>query len=64
MAVPLALLLFLTRLLLRHGARRAPIAAALAFALVPVPAAALAAVAGLLVQAVLVLARASAHART
>ncbi|MFD9729855.1 hypothetical protein, partial [Streptomyces sp. NPDC059072] len=63
-AVPLALLLFLTRLLLRHGARRAPIAAALALALVPVPAAALAAVAGLLVQAVPVLARASAHART
>ncbi|MFB6619774.1 hypothetical protein ACIGFK_05295 [Streptomyces sp. NPDC085524] len=63
-AVPLALLLFLTRLLLRHGARRAPVAAALAFALVPSPAAVLTAVAGLVVQAVLVLARASAHART
>lgn len=63
-AVPLALLLFLTRLLLRHGAPRGPVGAALALALVPVPAAALAAVAGLLVHAVLALARASAHART
>ncbi|MEV7560008.1 hypothetical protein [Streptomyces sp. NPDC089795] len=62
-AVPLALLLFLTRLLLRHGAHRAPLGAALALALVPVPAAALAAAAGLLVHAVLALARASAHAR-
>ncbi|GAA2631982.1 hypothetical protein GCM10010425_34550 [Streptomyces spororaveus] len=62
-AVPLALLLFLTRLLLRHGAHRAPICAALALALVPVPAAATAAAAGLLVHAVLALARASAHAR-
>ncbi|MGW6980699.1 hypothetical protein ACWGE1_14820 [Streptomyces sp. NPDC054932] len=62
-AVPLALLLFLTRLLLRHGAHRAPVAAALALALIPVPAAAPAAAAGLLVHAVLALARASAHAR-
>ncbi|WP_328788847.1 MULTISPECIES: hypothetical protein [unclassified Streptomyces] len=62
-AVPLALLLFLTRLLLRHGAHRAPVGAALALALVPVPAAPLAAAAGLLVHAVLALARASAHAR-
>ncbi|MFD4937208.1 hypothetical protein [Streptomyces virginiae] len=62
-AVPLALLLFLTRLLLRHGAHRAPVCAGLVLALVPVPAAALAAAAGLLVHAVLALARASAHAR-
>ncbi|MFE5492966.1 hypothetical protein ACFQ7Z_23865 [Streptomyces virginiae] len=62
-AVPLALLLFLTRLLLRHGSRRGPVAAALALALVPVPAAAPAAAAVLLVHAVLALSRASAHAR-
>ncbi|MGW6990867.1 hypothetical protein, partial [Streptomyces sp. NPDC054946] len=62
-AVPLASLLFLARLLLRHGAHRAPVCAGLALALVPVPAAALAAAAGLLVHAVLALARASAHAR-
>lgn len=62
-AVPLALLLFLIRLLLRHGARRGPLAAALALALVPFPVAVPVAVAGLLVQAVLVLSRASAHAR-
>ncbi|MFJ1568294.1 hypothetical protein ACIOG8_29465 [Streptomyces erythrochromogenes] len=62
-AVPLALLLFLTRLLLRHGSRRGPVAAALALALIPVPAAAPAAAAALLVHAVLVLSRASAHAR-
>ncbi|KOU64882.1 MULTISPECIES: hypothetical protein [unclassified Streptomyces] len=62
-AVPLALLLFLTRLLLRHGSRRGPVAAALALALVPLPAAAPAAAAVLLVHAVLALSRASAHAR-
>ncbi|MCY0948442.1 hypothetical protein [Streptomyces sp. H27-S2] len=62
-AVPLAVLLFLVRLLLRHGAGRRPVAAALALALVPVPAAALAAAAGLLVHAFLTLSRASAHAR-
>uniref|UniRef100_A0AAU2JWP8 Integral membrane protein n=1 Tax=Streptomyces sp. NBC_00049 TaxID=2903617 RepID=A0AAU2JWP8_9ACTN len=62
-AVPLALVLFLTRLLLRHGAHRGPVAAALALALVPLPEAVLAAAAGLLVQAVLALCRASAHAR-
>ncbi|MEU3405532.1 hypothetical protein ABZ766_16560 [Streptomyces sp. NPDC006670] len=62
-AVPLAVLLFLVRLLLGHGARRAPVAAALALALVPVPAAVYAAVAGLLVHAFLALSRASAHAR-
>ncbi|WP_329198063.1 MULTISPECIES: hypothetical protein [unclassified Streptomyces] len=62
-AVPLAALLFLTRLLLAHGAHRAPVAAALAVALVPVPAAPLAAAAGLLVHAVFALSRASAHAR-
>nr|MDT0514249.1 hypothetical protein [Streptomyces sp. DSM 41633] len=62
-AVPLALLLFLTRLLLRHGAHRGPVGAALALALIPVPPAALAAAAGLLVHAVLALSRASAHAR-
>ncbi|WP_405678632.1 hypothetical protein OG239_27900 [Streptomyces sp. NBC_00868] len=62
-AVPLAVLLFLTRLLLRHGAHRGPVAAALALTLVPVPAAASAAAAGLLVHAVLALSRASAHAR-
>ncbi|MFE9841335.1 hypothetical protein [Streptomyces goshikiensis] len=62
-AVPLAVLLFLTRLLLSHGARgahRGPVAAALALALVP--AAAAGAAAGLLVLAVLALSRASAHA--
>ncbi|MCJ1678014.1 hypothetical protein MTF65_11790 [Streptomyces sp. APSN-46.1] len=62
-AVPLAVLLFLTRLLLTHGARgahRRPVAAALALALVPV--AVPAAAAGLLVLAVLALSRASAHA--
>ncbi|WP_405529197.1 hypothetical protein OG592_14830 [Streptomyces avidinii] len=63
-AVPLALLFFLTRLLLRHGAHRAPVGAALVLALVPVPAAVPAAAAGLLVHAVLALSRASAHART
>lgn len=62
-AVPLAVLLFLTRLLLRHGAHRGPVATALVFALVPVPAAVLAAAAGLLVHGVLALSRASAHAR-
>ncbi|MFE2251766.1 hypothetical protein ACFXC2_34305, partial [Streptomyces lavendulae] len=62
-AVPLAVLLFLVRLLLRHGAPRAPLAAALALALVPAPAAVAAAAAGLLVHAVLALSRASAHAR-
>ncbi|MEU3913788.1 hypothetical protein [Streptomyces sp. NPDC029721] len=62
-AVPLAVLLFLVRLLLGHGAHRAPVAAALALALVPVPAAVYAAVAGLLVHALLALSRASAHAR-
>ncbi|WP_326588145.1 hypothetical protein [Streptomyces sp. NBC_01294] len=62
-AVPFALLLFLTRLLLRHAAHRGPVCAALALALVPVPAAVLAAAAGLLVHAVLALSRASAHAR-
>ncbi|MGW7138880.1 hypothetical protein [Streptomyces xanthophaeus] len=62
-ALPLALLLFLTRLLLRHGAHRGPLVAALALALVPFPAAAPAAAAGLLVQAALALSRASAHAR-
>ncbi|ATZ24604.1 hypothetical protein SLAV_13740 [Streptomyces lavendulae subsp. lavendulae] len=62
-AVPLAVLLFLVRLLLRHGAHRAPLAAALALALVPAPAAVAAAAAGLLVHAVLALSRASAHAR-
>ncbi|WP_063831345.1 hypothetical protein [Streptomyces sp. NRRL F-2664] len=62
-AVPLALLFFLTRLLLRHGSRRGPVAAALALALIPVPGAAAAAAAVLLVHAVLALSRASAHAR-
>ncbi|OKK21205.1 hypothetical protein AMK16_09715 [Streptomyces sp. CB00455] len=61
--VPLAVLLFLARLLLRHGTRRGPVAAALALALLPVPAAAAAAAAGLLVHAVRTLSRASAHAR-
>ncbi|MFD4136724.1 hypothetical protein [Streptomyces goshikiensis] len=65
-AVPLAVLLFLTRLLLSHGARggahHRPVAAALALALVPAAAAAAAAAAGLLVLAVLALSRASAHA--
>ncbi|THA55197.1 hypothetical protein E6R62_15160 [Streptomyces sp. A1136] len=62
-AVPLAALLFLTRLVLAHGAPRVPAAAALAVALVPVPSASLAAAAGLLVHAVVALSRASAHAR-
>ncbi|MEU3723185.1 hypothetical protein [Streptomyces sp. NPDC031705] len=62
-AVPLAVLLFLARLLLRHGAHRVPVAVALACALVPVPAAVPAAAAGLLVHAFLALSRASAHAR-
>lgn len=62
-AVPLAVLLFLVRMLLRHGAERRPVAAALVLALVPVPAAAVAAAAGLLVHAFLTLSRASAHAR-
>ncbi|MEU6864621.1 hypothetical protein ABZ924_15280 [Streptomyces sp. NPDC046876] len=62
-AVPLAVLLFLTRLLLGHGAPRRPVAAALALALVPAAPAAAAAAAGLLLLAVPVLARASAHAR-
>ncbi|MFD8290547.1 hypothetical protein ACFV2B_20365, partial [Streptomyces lavendulae] len=62
-AVPLAVLLFLVRLLLRHGTHRAPLAAALALALVPAPAAVAAAAVGLLVHAVLALSRASAHAR-
>ncbi|WP_327285286.1 MULTISPECIES: hypothetical protein [unclassified Streptomyces] len=62
-AVPLALLLFLARLLLVHGAPRGPVAAALALVLVPTPPAVAAAAAGLLVHAALVLSRASAHAR-
>ncbi|MEU3773962.1 hypothetical protein AB0F11_12285 [Streptomyces sp. NPDC032472] len=62
-AVPLAVLLFLTRLLLGHGAPRRPVAAALALALVPAALAGAAAAAGLLLLAVPVLARASAHAR-
>ncbi|MGW8781872.1 hypothetical protein ACWGNM_27965 [Streptomyces sp. NPDC055796] len=62
-AVPLAVLLFLTRLLLGHGAPRRPVAAALALALVPTPPAVSVAAAGLLVHAVLALSRASAHAR-
>ncbi|MEU8435042.1 hypothetical protein AB0F18_19370 [Streptomyces sp. NPDC029216] len=62
-AVPLAVLLFLARLLLGHGAHRAPVALALALALVPVPATAYAAAAGLLVHAFRALSRASAHAR-
>ncbi|ROQ95984.1 hypothetical protein EDE04_2440 [Streptomyces sp. 2132.2] len=63
LAVPLAALLFLTRLLLGHGAPRGPVAAALALALVPTPLAVPAAASGLLVHAVLALSRASAHAR-
>ncbi|MET9961232.1 hypothetical protein ABZ128_19630 [Streptomyces sp. NPDC006326] len=63
LAVPPAVLLFLTRLLLGHGAARGPVAAALALALVPVPLAVSAAAAGLLVHAVVALSRASAHAR-
>ncbi|MBW5485017.1 hypothetical protein GPJ59_24830, partial [Streptomyces bambusae] len=65
-AVPLAVLLFLARLLLRHGAataagpRRAPVLVALAAAAVSAPAAA----AGLLVHAVFALSRASAHVTT
>ncbi|AZM91043.1 hypothetical protein [Streptomyces sp. W1SF4] len=62
-AVPFAVLLFLARLLLRHGAHRTPVAVALALALVPDPAAVPAAAAGLLVHAFLALSRASAHAR-
>ncbi|MGW0392605.1 hypothetical protein ACWDYJ_17245 [Streptomyces sp. NPDC003042] len=62
-AVPFAVLLFLARLLLVHGAHRAPVGLALALALVPDPAAVPAAVAGLLVHAFLALSRASAHAR-
>ncbi|MFE2305190.1 hypothetical protein [Streptomyces sp. NPDC059411] len=64
-AVPLAVLLFLTRLMLGHGAPRGALAGALALvlALLPVPAAPFAAAAGLLVPAVLALSRASAHAR-
>ncbi|MFI5616410.1 DUF3492 domain-containing protein [Streptomyces sp. NPDC051567] len=62
-AVPLAVLLFLTRLLLGRGVRHGPVAAALALALVPAPAAVLAAVAVLLVAAVRALSRASAYAR-
>lgn len=63
-AVPLAVLLFLTRLMLGHGAPRPAVAAGLALALLPIPAAPFAAVAGLLVPAVLALSRASAHARS
>ncbi|MER7462017.1 hypothetical protein [Streptomyces sp. NPDC097981] len=62
-AVPLAVLLFLARLLLTHGAPRGSVAVALALALVPAPQAVPAAAAVLLVHAVLVLSRASAHAR-
>ncbi|WP_328300674.1 hypothetical protein OG389_24930 [Streptomyces sp. NBC_00435] len=64
-AVPLAVLLFLTRLLLGHGVPRGALLAALALvlALLPVPAAPFAAAAGLLVPAVLALSRASAHAQ-
>ncbi|MFJ3837836.1 hypothetical protein ACIPY6_20240 [Streptomyces sp. NPDC090054] len=62
-AVPLAVLLFLARLLLGHGAHRAPVAVALTLALVPDPAVVTAAAAGLLVHAFLALSRASAHAR-
>ncbi|MEU9415507.1 hypothetical protein [Streptomyces sp. NPDC048272] len=62
-AVPLAVLLFLTRLLLGHGAHRVPVAGALALALVPVPAVQCAAAAALLVHAFRALTRASAHAR-
>lgn len=65
MAVPLAVLLLLTRLLLGHGAPRGALAAALALvlALLPVPAAPFAAAVGVLVPAVLALSRASAHAQ-
>nr|WSX49913.1 hypothetical protein OG409_13740 [Streptomyces sp. NBC_00974] len=62
-AVPLAVLLFLTRLMLAHGAPRRGIATAMAVALLPIPAAPFAAAAGLLVPAFLALSRASAHAR-
>ncbi|CAM5572119.1 hypothetical protein SAVIM338S_04857 [Streptomyces avidinii] len=62
-AVPLAVLLFLTRLMLAHGAPRRFVAASMALALVPVAAAPFAAAAGLLVPAVVALSRASAHAR-
>lgn len=64
-AVPLAVLLFLTRLLLAHGAPRGALAAGLALvlALLPTPVAPFAAAAGLLVPAVLALSRASAHAQ-
>ncbi|MEV8531151.1 hypothetical protein [Streptomyces sp. NPDC051211] len=60
-AVPLALLLFLARLLLSH---RVPVTAALALGLLPVPGAAPAAAAWLLVHATVALSRASAHTRT
>ncbi|WP_371617790.1 hypothetical protein [Streptomyces sp. NBC_00454] len=63
-AVPLAVLLFLTRLMLGHGAPRPAVLAGLALALLPIPAAAFLAAAGLLVPAVLALSRASAHARS
>ncbi|MFJ7202228.1 hypothetical protein ACIQWR_01635 [Streptomyces sp. NPDC098789] len=63
-AVPLALLLFLTRLLVRHTPHRVPAAIALAVALIPNPVAAAAAAAGLLVHATVALSRASAHAQT
>ncbi|MEU8772750.1 hypothetical protein [Streptomyces sp. NPDC048606] len=62
-AVPLAVLLFLVRLLLVHGTHRVPPALTLALALVPLPGAAPAAAAALLVHAVVALSRASAHAR-
>ncbi|MFJ3927185.1 hypothetical protein [Streptomyces sp. NPDC090022] len=61
-AAPLAVLLFLARLLLRHGTGRAPVLTvftALAAGAVPALAAA-----GLLVHAVFALSRASAHAHT
>ncbi|MFD7033644.1 hypothetical protein ACFWAR_37015 [Streptomyces sp. NPDC059917] len=63
-AVPLAVLLFLTRLLVRHTPHRVPAAIALAVALIPNPVAAAAAAAGLLVHATVALSRASAHAQT
>ncbi|MER5733854.1 hypothetical protein ABT084_36930 [Streptomyces sp. NPDC002138] len=63
-ALPLAVLLFLTRLLVRHTPPRVPAAIALAVALIPNPVAAAAAAAGLLVHATVALSRASAHAQT
>ncbi|MDJ0384409.1 hypothetical protein [Streptomyces sp. G-G2] len=63
-AVPFAVLLFLTRLLVRHAPHRVPAATALAVALIPYPGAAAAAAAGLLVHATVALSRASAHAQT